>query len=88
MEVTGIFLGESRVYHKAGRAALTLCASKLTFCAMPSVKKRNDPPHVALIIETSKNYGREILLGIAQYMRLHGAFFRRWRWNHSSGKSR
>ena len=41
---------------------------------MPPVKKRNDPPHVALIIETSKIYGREILLGIARYMRLHGAW--------------
>lgn len=39
---------------------------------MRLAKQRNDPPHVALIIETSKNYGREILLGIARYMRLHG----------------
>jgi len=37
-----------------------------------STKKRNPQPHVALIIETSKIYGREILLGIARYLRLHG----------------
>ncbi len=29
-------------------------------------------PHVALIIETSKIYGREILMGIARYNALHG----------------
>jgi LacI family transcriptional regulator len=32
----------------------------------------NQPPHVALIIETSKVYGREILLGISRYLTLHG----------------
>ncbi len=34
--------------------------------------RQNRPPHVALIIETSKAYGREILLGISRYLRLHG----------------
>lgn len=34
--------------------------------------KTASPPHVALIIETSKIYGREILLGIAQYQRVNG----------------
>lgn len=29
-------------------------------------------PHVALTIETSKVYGRELLLGISRYVRLHG----------------
>lgn len=29
-------------------------------------------PHVALIIETSKIYGREVLLGIARYNAMHG----------------
>jgi LacI family transcriptional regulator len=29
-------------------------------------------PHVTLIIETSKFYGRELLLGISNYSRLHG----------------
>ena len=32
----------------------------------------NRPPHVALIVETSKVYGREILLGIRRYLSLHG----------------
>lgn len=31
-------------------------------------------PHVALIIETSKMYGREILLGIGRYLVVHGAW--------------
>lgn len=29
-------------------------------------------PHVALIVETSKVYGREILLGISRYLAIHG----------------
>ena len=35
----------------------------------PRTRKR---PHVALIIETSKVYGRELLLGISHYAQLHG----------------
>ncbi|MEZ5301094.1 MAG: DNA-binding transcriptional regulator [Verrucomicrobiales bacterium] len=31
-----------------------------------------DFPHVALIIETSKQYGRELLLGIGRYLQAHG----------------
>ncbi|MDA0814655.1 MAG: DNA-binding transcriptional regulator [Verrucomicrobia bacterium] len=31
-----------------------------------------DDPHVALIIETSKVYGRELLLGIGRYIQHHG----------------
>ena len=38
---------------------------------MSRIKKAHSP-HVALIVETSKIYGREILLGIAQYVRLNG----------------
>lgn len=34
--------------------------------------KPTQTPHVALIIETSKNYGREILLGISRYIQLRG----------------
>lgn len=30
------------------------------------------PPHVALIVETSKHYGREIILGISRYLKVHG----------------
>lgn len=37
-----------------------------------SRRKPASPPHVALVVETSKIYGREILLGIAQYLRVHG----------------
>ncbi|MDB6154040.1 MAG: LacI family transcriptional regulator, partial [Chthoniobacteraceae bacterium] len=37
-----------------------------------SSPKRTAPPHVALIIETSKVYGREILLGVSRYLTLHG----------------
>jgi LacI family transcriptional regulator len=37
-----------------------------------NTRMSNDPPHVALIIETSKVYGREILLGISRYLALHG----------------
>jgi len=40
---------------------------------MPSRRKKDaQPPHVALIIETSKIYGREVLLGISKYLRVHG----------------
>jgi LacI family transcriptional regulator len=35
-------------------------------------RKPSKPPHVALTIETSKVYGREILRGITRYVRLHG----------------
>ena len=30
------------------------------------------PPRVALLIETSRSYGRDLLLGIAKYVRIHG----------------
>ena len=33
---------------------------------------RSGPPHVALLIETSMAYGREILHGVAQYLRENG----------------
>lgn len=32
----------------------------------------NDHPQVALLIETSRGYGRDVALGIARYARLHG----------------
>ncbi len=41
----------------------------------PPVSRRREPTrprHVALIIETSKVYGREILLGISRYHQIHG----------------
>lgn len=39
---------------------------------MPKKLSDKRSPQVALIIETSKIYGRELLLGINQYVRLHG----------------
>jgi LacI family transcriptional regulator len=43
---------------------------------MPSSRSRSrkDPPRVALLIETSKSFGRGLLRGIAHYLRTH----RRW----------
>jgi len=40
----------------------------------PTTKRpnRDNQRHVALIIETSKVYGREILLGISRYHKIHG----------------
>ena len=40
----------------------------------PATKRpnRDKQRHVALIIETSKVYGREILLGISHYHKIHG----------------
>ena len=35
-------------------------------------RERSGPPHVALIVETSMAYGREILHGVAQYIRENG----------------
>ena len=29
-------------------------------------------PHVALIIETSKQFGRSLIVGVAQYLKAHG----------------
>lgn len=39
---------------------------------MKSPLKKKRPPRVALLIETSRSYGRDLLLGIAQYVRVHG----------------
>jgi LacI family transcriptional regulator len=39
---------------------------------VPQARKNTRIPRVALIIETSKAYGRELLLGISKYNRLHG----------------
>jgi LacI family transcriptional regulator len=54
-------------------------------------------PRVALVIETSRAYGRDLLMGIAKYLRIHGAWsvefeegdfteqlpewFNRWQWD-------
>lgn len=39
---------------------------------MESVPARAQPRRVALLIETSRAYGRDLLVGIAQYVRIHG----------------
>jgi LacI family transcriptional regulator len=39
---------------------------------MPPLPRARRRPHVALIIESSINYGRGLLRGIARYLRLHG----------------
>ena len=36
-------------------------------------RRRRSRPHVALIIESSIEYGRGVLRGIARYLREHGA---------------
>lgn len=35
-------------------------------------KRTNRPPHVAVLIETSRNYGRGLLRGLALYLKEHG----------------
>ena len=39
---------------------------------MKALLKKNRPRRVALLIETSRSYGRDLLLGIAKYVRIHG----------------
>src|ERR1700761_5213775 len=39
---------------------------------MKSPLKKNRLPRVALLIETSGSYGRDLLLGVAQYVHVHG----------------
>ncbi len=39
---------------------------------MKRQRSRSGPPHVAFIVETSMAYGREILRGVAQYLRENG----------------
>ena len=39
---------------------------------MKTSSKKVEIPRVALLIETSRSYGRELLVGIAQYVRSHG----------------
>lgn len=58
---------------------------------------KNTSPRVALLIESSRSYGRELLMGIARYLRIHGPWiiefeegdpseclpqwFNRWKWH-------
>ncbi|PQO38490.1 XylR family transcriptional regulator [Blastopirellula marina] len=39
---------------------------------MHKVKEASDVPHVALLIETSKAFGRDIIKGVGRFSRIHG----------------
>ena len=64
---------------------------------MKRITKKKPTPRVALLIESSRSYGRELLMGIAKYVRIHGPWsiefeegdpgehfpkwFSRWKWD-------
>lgn len=64
---------------------------------MKDLSKKSPTPRVALLIESSRSYGRELLMGIASYVRVHGPWsiefeegdpaehfpkwFSRWNWD-------
>ncbi len=64
---------------------------------MNKITPRRPTPRVALLIESSRSYGRELLMGIAKYLRIHGpwsvefeegdpseifpVWFDRWEWD-------
>lgn len=64
---------------------------------MKKTTGKNPSPRVALLIESSRSYGRELLMGIAKYVRIHGPWsiefeegdpgehfpkwFGRWKWD-------
>jgi LacI family transcriptional regulator len=64
---------------------------------MKRITGTNPTPRVALLIESSRSYGRELLMGIAKYVRIHGPWsiefeegdpgenfpkwFGRWKWD-------
>ncbi|PXA04435.1 XylR family transcriptional regulator [Coraliomargarita sinensis] len=39
---------------------------------MKKIPRKKPSPRVALLIESSRSYGRELLMGIAEYVRIHG----------------
>src|ERR1700691_1796861 len=43
-----------------------------TSARTPSAHNQPRHPRVALLVETSRSYGRELLFGIARYVRAHG----------------
>lgn len=57
---------------EALRHFIELLRSARSLDRVPRKTSKDRAPQVALIIETSKIYGRELLLGINQYVRLHG----------------
>lgn len=64
---------------------------------MKKIIEKKPSPRVALLIESSRSYGRELLMGIAKYVRIHGpwsiefeegdpaehfpTWFSRWEWD-------
>jgi len=64
---------------------------------MKKISTKKTAPRVALLIESSRSYGRELLMGIAKYLRIHGPWsvefeegdpseqlpiwFGRWKWD-------
>lgn len=64
---------------------------------MKRLVERKPTPRVALLIESSRSYGRDLLMGIAKYVRVHGPWsiefeegdpgehwpewYRRWKWD-------
>jgi LacI family transcriptional regulator len=64
---------------------------------MKKITGKKPTPRVALLIESSRSYGRELLMGIAKYVRIHGPWsiefqegdpgehfpkwFGRWKWD-------
>lgn len=64
---------------------------------MQKINGKKASPRVALLIESSRSYGRELLMGIARYLRIHGPWsiefeegdpaenfpnwFNRWKWD-------
>ncbi len=64
---------------------------------MRKITEKKSTPRVALLIESSRSYGRELLMGIAKYVRIHGPWsiefeegdpgehfpkwFGRWKWD-------
>ncbi|MGL5020385.1 MAG: hypothetical protein ACRDBP_19780, partial [Luteolibacter sp.] len=64
---------------------------------MKKILEKKTTPRVALLIESSRSYGRELLMGIAKYVRIHGPWsiefeegdpgehfpkwFGRWKWD-------
>lgn len=64
---------------------------------MKTLHKERHIPRVALLVESSRSYGREMLMGIAKYLRIHGhwsvefeeaepwmkvpEWFNRWQWD-------
>src|SRR5436305_11943121 len=43
----------------------------------PARRSRRDLPRVALLVETTRSYGRNVLRGVGDYSRIHG----RWLFN-------